>query len=67
MEILETLDFSISSHSFTKGLKKYCFYKGYKYEEKNSGSILKFKITDPERPIVEENEEEIVEVGGSDE
>lgn len=63
----ETLDFSISSHSFTKGLKKYCFYKGYKYEEKNSGSILKFKITDPERPIVEENEEEIVEVGGSDE
>lgn len=66
-EYNETLDFSISSHSFTKGLKKYCFYKGYKYEEKNSGSILKFKITDPERPIVEENEEEIVEVGGSDE
>jgi len=66
-EYNETLDFSISSHSFTKGLKKYCFYKGYKYEEKNAGSILMFKITDPERPIVEENEEEIVEVGGSDE
>lgn len=66
-EYNETLDFPISSHSFTKDLKKYCFYKGYKYEERNSGSILMFKITDPNRPIVEENEEEIVEVGGSDE
>lgn len=37
-------DLSITSHTFTKHLKKYCQYKGYEYKEKNAGSVLSFKI-----------------------
>lgn len=48
----DQLDLPISSILFTKSLKKYCQYKGYKYEEKNAGSVLSFKITDSDRPIV---------------
>lgn len=37
-------DLAITSHTFTKHLKKYCQYKGYQYKEKNAGSVLSFKI-----------------------
>lgn len=61
----EQLDLPISSISFTKDLKKYCQYKGYDYNEKNAGSVLSFKITDPSNLINTEND--IKEDGGSDE
>jgi len=60
----ENLDIAISSIHFTKALKKYCQYKGYEYDEKNSGSVLKFKITDPKRPIAND---ELDGNGGSNE
>ena len=61
----EQLDLPISSISFTKDLKKYCQYKGYDYNEKNAGSVLSFKITDPSKFI--NTEDDIKEDGGSDE
>ncbi len=35
----------ISSHMFTKAINKYCIYKGFFYNEKNSGSVVKFIIS----------------------
>lgn len=61
----EQLDLPISSISFTKDLKKYCQYKGYDYKEKNAGSVLSFKITDPSKPI--NAEDDVKEDGGSNE
>lgn len=48
---------SISSHSLTKAIKKYCHYNSFKYKEKNSGSVFSFRI------VRTENQEE----GGSNE
>jgi len=36
----------ITSHQMTKDIKRYCNYKGIDYNEKNSGSVLKFKLCD---------------------
>lgn len=70
----DQLDLPISSISFTKNLKKYCQYKGYKYEEKNAGSVLRFKITATNKPISNDNTNDdedliaqIIEQGGSNE
>lgn len=65
----ENQELPISSIHFTKALKKYCHYKNYDYEDKNSGSVLSFKITNPQEPI-STNEillNEISEEGGSNE
>jgi len=62
----EQQEYPMSSHTFTKCLKKYCFYKGYKYEEKNAGSVFRFKITDPNRPIVLDVNEPIETNGEAD-
>ena len=72
-EILEVFnenqELPISSIHLTKALKKYCYYKNFDYEDKNSGGILYFKITNPQEPI-STNEillNEISEEGGSNE
>lgn len=39
-------DDEITSHTFTKSMRKYCESKRLVYEELNSGSVLYFKISD---------------------
>lgn len=65
----ENQELPISSKHFTKALKKYCYYKNFDYEDKNSGSVLSFKITNPQEPISTNKIllNEISEEGGSNE
>jgi len=60
----ESQDCRISSNSITRDIKKYCFYKGYKYVEKNAGGVFSFKIVDTNKPLETDN---ILEEGANDE
>ncbi|WP_177763180.1 primase-helicase family protein [Flavobacterium sp. I3-2] len=64
-QLKDEYNFTMSPHSATKMIKKYCDLKGMLYQEKNSGGKLQFMVSVPnssaEKVILTKDTEKVVE------